>query len=67
MKYLVTWNYAGNPVTWAGGCRYYDDKIAAYSDYKLFKDNSNFHNVHFIEIKEKGDEIEEKEELCQER
>lgn len=58
MKYLVTWNYTGNPITWAGGCRYYDDKIAAYNDYKLFKGNSNFHNVHFIEIKEKGDEVD---------
>lgn len=56
MKYLVTWNYKGNPVTWAGGCRYYTDRLEAYNDYKLFKGNTNFHNVHFIEIKEKGEE-----------
>lgn len=55
MKYLVTWHQWNEPTEWAGACRYYNDRTEAYADYKLFKDNDNFHNVHFIVIKEKGD------------
>lgn len=55
MKYLVTWNYNNDPIEWAGGCRYYKDRLEAYTDFKHFRANSNFHNVHFLEIKEKED------------
>lgn len=58
MKYLVTWHQANDPADWAGGCRYYNDRLEAYTDYKHFKSNSNFHNVHFLEIQEKEDKEE---------
>lgn len=55
MKYLVTWQTAGEPSEWASSCRFYNERNEAYEDYKLFKDNHNFGNVHFIQINEKDD------------
>ena len=55
MKYLVTWNYNNDPDTWCGGCRYYENKLDAYTDYQHFKNNTNFRNVHFLEVKEGND------------
>lgn len=57
MKYLVTWHFSNETVEFAGHCRYYDNKIEAYNDFKHFRSNTNFYNVHLLEIQEK----EEKE------